>query len=87
MFPAGCRSATFSAQHGACNRTTPVGARVMVGFVGDDGAARPEPFADIWTAKDGGYLGRPVDVAMMPDGSILVSGDRAGALYRITNGG
>lgn len=44
------------------------------------GATRP--FAEGWL-ENGQYLGRPVDVAQLPDGSLLVSDDRAGALYRI----
>ena len=40
------------------------------------------PFAEGWN-DNGEYLGRPVDVAQLPDGSILVSDDLAGALYRI----
>lgn len=86
MFPATYRNAIFSAQHGSWNRTTPIGARVMVTFVAEDGTARIEPFAEGWLASDGSYLGRPVDVAQLPDGSILVSDDRAGALYRISYG-
>ena len=86
MFPAIYRNAIFSAQHGSWNRSTPIGARVMVTFIADDGSARTEPFAEGWLAEDGSYLGRPVDVAQLPDGSILVSDDRAGALYRISYG-
>ncbi len=84
MFPAKYRNAIFSAQHGSWNRSTPVGARVMVTFITSEGSARTEPFAEGWIAGDGSYLGRPVDVDMLPDGSLLVSDDRAGALYRIS---
>lgn len=86
MFPAVYRNAIFSAQHGSWDRSTPIGARVMVTFLSDDGTARAEPFAEGWIAADGSYLGRPVDVAQLRDGSILVSDDRAGALYRISYG-
>ncbi len=84
MFPARYRGAIFSAQHGSWDRTTPVGARVMVTFPGSDGTATIRPFAEGWIDEDGSYLGRPVDVAVLPDGSLLVSDDHAGALYRIT---
>ena len=84
MFPERYRNAIFSAQHGSWNRTTPVGARVMVTFVDGDGKATTETFADGWIDENGEYLGRPVDVAQLRDGSLLVSDDLAGALYRIS---
>jgi glucose/arabinose dehydrogenase len=83
MFPAKYKNAIFSAQHGSWNRTTPVGARVMVTYVAEDGTATMEPFAEGWIDENGEYLGRPVDVAQLRDGSILVSDDLAGAIYRI----
>jgi glucose/arabinose dehydrogenase len=84
MFPQIYRGAIFSTQHGSWNRTVPVGARVMVTFLKEDGraAGQSEPFAEGWNNK-GHYLGRPVDVAQLPDGSLLVSDDQVGALYRI----
>lgn len=86
QFPAKYRGAIFSAQHGSWNRTVPVGARVMVTFLKDDGTAdHSEPFAEGWLNDESGeYSGRPVDVAQLHDGSLLVSDDFAGALYRIT---
>jgi glucose/arabinose dehydrogenase len=84
MFPDMYQNAIFSAQHGSWNRTTPVGARVMVTFIDDEGNAWIEPFAEGWIDENGEYLGRPVDVAQLRDGSLLVSDDLAGALYRIS---
>ncbi len=43
-----------------------------------------KPFAEGWLNEDGEYDGRPVDVEQMRDGSLLVSDDLAGAVYRIT---
>ena len=86
MFPAEYQNAIFSAQHGSWNRTTPVGARVMVTFVDDEGNATMKPFAEGWIDENGEYLGRPVDVTQLRDGSILVSDDLAGAIYRISYG-
>lgn len=86
MFPAKYQNAIFSAQHGSWNRTTPVGARVMVTYVAEDGTATSEPFAEGWIDENGEYLGRPVDVAQLRDGSLLVSDDLAGAIYRISYG-
>jgi|TARA_R110002126_G_scaffold167207_2_gene314920 glucose/arabinose dehydrogenase len=84
MFPEKYQNAIFSAQHGSWNRTTPVGARVMVTFIDAEGNATTEPFAEGWIDENGEYDGRPVDVAVMKDGSILVSDDFANAIYRIT---
>jgi glucose/arabinose dehydrogenase len=84
MFPAKYQGQIFSAQHGSWNRTVPVGARVMLTTVKDDGTAKSEPFAEGWLDDNGEYLGRPVDVAQLRDGSLLVSDDLNGALYRIT---
>jgi glucose/arabinose dehydrogenase len=83
-FPKKYRGGIFSAQHGSWNRTKPVGARVMFTPVGEDGkAGETAPFAEGWLTENGEYLGRPVDIAQLPDGSILVSDDLAGAIYRI----
>jgi glucose/arabinose dehydrogenase len=85
MFPQAYRGGIFSAQHGSWNRTTPIGARVMFTSLKEDGTAnKTEPFAEGWLTENGEYLGRPVDVAQLPDGSLLVSDDLAGALYRIS---
>ena len=87
QFPAEYKNAIFSAQHGSWNRTEPVGARVMVTRIAEDGTATMEPFAEGWLTDSGEYLGRPVDVAQLRDGSIIVSDDLAGALYRISYSG
>ena len=85
QFPEKYRGGIFSAQHGSWNRTVPVGARVMFTSLKEDGTAdKTEPFAEGWLTQNGEYLGRPVDVAQLPDGSVLVSDDFAGALYRIS---
>ncbi len=84
QFPAKYQGAIFSAQHGSWNRTVPVGARVMVTFLKGDGhvAGPSTPFAEGWN-DNGTYNGRPVDVAQLYDGSLLVSDDLVGAVYRI----
>jgi glucose/arabinose dehydrogenase len=85
-FPAKYQGGLFSAQHGSWNRTKPIGARVMFTSLKADGTAdKTEVFADGWLDNDTGlYRGRPVDVAVMKDGSLLISDDFAGALYRVT---
>ena len=85
-FPAKYQGGLFSAQHGSWNRTNPIGARILFTSMKADGTAdKTEVFADGWLdAATGLYRGRPVDVAMMKDGSMLISDDFAGALYRVT---
>ncbi len=86
MFPAKYRGGIFSAQHGSWNRTTAVGARVMYTAVNADGSVgETMPFAEGWN-KNGEYHGRPVDVMQLSDGSLLVSDDLVGAIYRISYG-
>lgn len=85
-FPDKYQGGIFSAQHGSWNRTKPVGARVMFTPVKADGTSgKPEVFADGWLDEETGqYLGRPVDVKVYLDGSLLVSDDLAGAIWRIS---
>ena len=60
----------------------------MFTSVNEDGSVgETMPFAEGWIDENGEYLGRPVDVAQLRDGSILVSDDFAGALYRISYSG
>jgi glucose/arabinose dehydrogenase len=86
MFPEKYRGGIFIAEHGSWNRTTPVGARVMFTSLKKDGTAdKHEVFAEGWLdAQTSQYRGRPTDVAVLRDGSLLVSDDYAGAIYRIT---
>jgi glucose/arabinose dehydrogenase len=84
-FPAKYRGGIFFAQHGSWNRTVPIGARVSFASLKPDGTGdKAEVFAEGWLNENGAYDGRPVDVAQLPDGSLIVSDDWAGALYRIT---
>jgi hypothetical protein len=84
-FPEAYHGGIFSAQHGSWNRTDPVGATVMFTRLDADGnAAGTEVFADGWLNEETGeYRGRPMDIAFLPDGSMLVSDDFAGAIWRI----
>ena len=85
MFPKKYHNAIFSAQHGSWNAIKPRGARVMVTYLDRKGnAKKTEPFAEGWMTEMGTYLGRPVDVQQYVDGSLLVSDDKAGVIYRIT---
>ncbi len=84
LFPPAYRGAIFSVQHGSWNRSVRVGARIMVTFLHSDGTVTQSVFAEGWLDSNGRYLGRPVDVQVLGDGSLLVSDDFAGAVYRIT---
>jgi glucose/arabinose dehydrogenase len=85
QFPKKYQNAIFSAQHGSWNAVKPRGARVMVTYLDNKGnATKHEPFAEGWMTEMGTYLGRPVDVQQYFDGSILVSDDKAGVIYRIS---
>ncbi len=87
MFPKKYQGGIISAQHGSWNRTTPSGARLQFTTLKEDGTAdKTEVFAEGWIGENGEYLGRPLDVAQLQDGSLLVSDDLAGAVYRISYG-
>lgn len=83
QFPAKYRNAIFIAQHGSWNRSTPIGYRIMVAYPQADGTATTEVFAEGWL-KGNSAWGRPVDVLVAPDGSLLVSDDAADMIYRIS---
>jgi glucose/arabinose dehydrogenase len=83
MFPAPYRGQIFIAEHGSWNRSQPLGYRVMLVRLEGNRAVSYETFAEGWL-RGGDAWGRPVDVEVLPDGSLLVSDDAAGAIYRIT---
>ncbi|KQU26330.1 sorbosone dehydrogenase [Methylobacterium sp. Leaf94] len=85
QFPDSYKGGIFTAEHGSWNRTQPLGARIMFVPIDKEGkAGAPKPFAEGWLTQDGEYLGRPTDVAVLLDGSLLVADDTAGAIYRIS---
>lgn len=82
-FPERYRGQIFIAEHGSWNRSNKIGYRVMVVHVDPDGRAREyEEFATGWLQGEDSW-GRPVDVMERADGSILVSDDLRGVIYRI----
>lgn len=83
QFPTAYRNQVLIAEHGSWNRTRPVGYRVSLVRLEGDRAVGYEPFASGWLKPDGSAWGRPVDLLQLPDGSVLVSDDRAEAIYRI----
>ena len=85
QFPAKYQNGIFVASHGSWNRTKPSGALInFVSLKADGTADKSEVFAEGWLDETGIYRGRPVDVAVMKDGSLLISDDFAGAIYRVT---
>src|SRR6201991_1628971 len=86
MFPKDYKNAIIVARHGSWNRSKKVGGDVMVVKLNKDGTMKSmEPFITGFL-EDNKYIGRPVDVMQMKDGSLLVSDDWNGAVYRVTYG-
>lgn len=83
MFPAQYKNQIFIAEHGSWNRSSKVGYRIMLVEVKDNQAISYKEFAIGWK-QDERFWGRPVDVLNMPDGSLLISDDHAGIIYRIS---
>jgi glucose/arabinose dehydrogenase len=83
MFPPEYRNQIFIAEHGSWDRSVPVGYSVILVRIENNKPVKWEPFAQGWLEK-GQAWGRPVDVQVMPDGALLVSDDKADAIYRIT---
>ncbi|MFO1321285.1 MAG: PQQ-dependent sugar dehydrogenase [Burkholderiales bacterium] len=82
QFPPEYRNRLFVAQHGSWNRSRKNGYRVMMATLKGNQVARFETFAEGWLDKERVW-GRPVDLLVMPDGSLLISDDFAGAVYRV----
>ncbi len=83
MFPPEYRNQIFIAEHGSWNRSTPIGYRVTLVRLEANKAKSYEVFAEGWL-QGAERSGRPVDIEQMPDGSLLVSDDFAGKIYRIS---
>ena len=87
QFPKKYQGAIFIARHGPWNRTQKYAADVVVAWPdGKGGIAKMEPFLT-GLVENNEYLGRPVDVLVLKDGSLLVSDDHNGAIYRISYAG
>ena len=83
MFPANYRNQIIIAEHGSWNRSQKIGYRLMLVRLKGNNAISYQSFVTGWLQGQKNW-GRPVDVLVMPDGSLLVSDDYAGILYRIT---
>lgn len=84
QFPETYLNQPFIAEHGSWDRSERLGYRVMNVFINEENQSEGyEVFADGWLLPNGNFWGRPVDILMLEDGSLLVSDDYAGAIYRI----
>jgi len=83
QFPAEFHHNIFVAEHGSWNRSRKIGYRVSRIVLEGAKVIRQEVFAEGWLQGEDMW-GRPVDVEVMPDGSLLVSDDWSGVIYRIT---
>jgi glucose/arabinose dehydrogenase len=85
MFPESYKNHIFIARHGSWNRSKKIGYDVSFVKVSDNKSEGVEVFATGWlddaTQK---AWGRPVDVLIMPDGSMLISDDTANVIYRVS---
>ncbi len=86
MFPAEYHNVLFVARHGSWNKTQKIGGDIIAVYLKPDGTVKSwEPFLTGFLV-DNKYLGRPVDLLQLPDGSMLISDDWNGAVYRLTYG-
>lgn len=83
MFPNEYRNQVFIAEHGSWNRSKKIGYRITLVRLEGNQAASYEPFAEGWLQREQ-VSGRPVDLLVLEDGSMLVSDDFSGKIYRIT---
>jgi glucose/arabinose dehydrogenase len=82
QFPSQYQNQIFIAEHGSWNRSKKIGYRITMVTLNGSNAASYTPFATGWLTNEEQW-GRPVDLLVLPDGSLLVSDDYAGAIYRI----
>lgn len=83
MFPPQYHNQIFIAEHGSWNRSRKIGYRVTLVRLQGSKAVAYETFASGWLQGAIAW-GRPSDVLVLPDGSLLVADDYAGVIYRIT---
>jgi len=85
QFPAEYQNQVLIAEHGSWNRKKKIGYRVMMVNIDGGKGTSYKPFAEGWLDETTDEAwGRPVDLEHLPDGSLLVSDDFAGAIYRIS---
>jgi len=83
-FPLEYRNSIFIARHGSWNRTKKIGGDIVVAKLNEDGTVKSiEPFMTGFI-ENNNYVGRPADLAFLKDGSMLISDDYNGAIYRVS---
>ena len=88
MFPEEYKGDIFIAEHGSWNRTKKIGYRITRVKIKDNKSVGYEPFISGWLEKDiNDAWGRPVDIVILKDGSMLISDDYANVIYRVTYSG
>ena len=88
MFPEEYRGHLFVAEHGSWNRSSKVGYRITLIKLDGNEAVSYEPFIDGWLDDESqDQFGRPVDLLILDDGSMLISDDYGDAIYRVTYNG
>ena len=86
-FPAKYKNAIFMARHGSWNRSKKFGGDILAVFLNPNGTVKgTEVFISGFLGPDNNYIGRPVDVLFLKDGSMLISDDFNGAVWRVTYG-
>ena len=86
MFPGKYHHQPFIALHGSWNRTEEAGhtgGKIVVAHLRNNLMHEMETIVEGWLRPDNSYIGRPVDVAVLDDGSMLISDDYAGVIYRL----
>jgi glucose/arabinose dehydrogenase len=78
------RSDLLVAYHGSWNRDTPTGAKVVRVHVTDGKPGDVEDFVTGWQTSDGRRWGRPTDLTVASDGSVMISDDSGNAIYRLS---
>jgi glucose/arabinose dehydrogenase len=86
MFPAKYKNAIFMARHGSWNRTVKFGGDILAVFLNPDGTVKSTEVFLSGFLENNSYIGRPVDVLFLKDGSMLISDDFNGAVWRVTYG-
>jgi glucose/arabinose dehydrogenase len=83
MFPEEYKNQAFIAEHGSWNRSEKIGYRITLVRLEDGKAVSYTPFLTGWLQENDAVWGRPVDLLQLEDGSLLVSDDHGGVIYRI----
>lgn len=84
MFPDEYRGKIILAEHGSWNRKIPIGYRLTTVDYQGSTTSNYRPFVSGWLTPDEEVTGRPVDIKELKDGSLLISDDFAGVVYRLT---